>query len=141
MSHLKTSVRVDTAINAPIANVWHCWVLPEHIVNWYFASDDWHTPKAENDLRESGKFMIRMESKNDNIGFDFEGTYTHIVVGELIEYALGDGRKVKIEFSIRDGVTHVVESFETEGENPVDMQLAGWQAILDNFKKYVEAGH
>ena len=82
-----------------------------------------------------------MESKEDNIGFDFEGTYTHIVVGELIEYKLGDGRKVKIEFSVLDGVTHVVESFDTEGENPVDMQLAGWQAILDNFKKYVEAGH
>jgi uncharacterized protein YndB with AHSA1/START domain len=60
-------------------------------------------------------------------------------MNELIEYTLEDGRKVKVTFSNNnDAETKVVETFEAEGTNPIEMQRDGWQAILDNFKKYVE---
>jgi uncharacterized protein YndB with AHSA1/START domain len=134
----KTVVTIENTINAPVEKVWERWTKPEHITKWNFASDDWHSPKAENDLRVGGKFSSRMEAKDGSMGFDFGGVYDDVKNNEYIEYTMGDGRNVKNYFK-RDGdKTNVVVKFEAEGTNPVEMQRGGWQAILDNFKKYTE---
>lgn len=135
----KTVITVQTTIDAPIARVWEYWSLPEHITKWSNASDDWHTPRAENDLRTGGKFTSRMEAKDGSMGFDFGGVYDEVRTNEYIEYTLGDSRKVQVHFKEEGGNTSVVESFEAENTHPVEMQQAGWQAILDNFKKYTES--
>lgn len=135
----KTVITVEATINAPVEKVWKIWNEPEHITQWCFASDDWCAPRAENDLREGGKLKTRMEAKDGSMGFDFEGTYTNVKQNELIEYALEDGRKVKIVFSGTGNETKVSESFDAENTHPVEMQRGGWQAILDNFKKHAES--
>jgi len=134
----KTIISVQTKINAPIELVWWLWTSPEDIVKWNNASNDWHTPCAENDLRAGGKFNYRMEAKDGSMGFDFEGEYVKVLVNKLIEYKIADGRKVKIVFNSLDNKTEIVESFEAEDTNPVDVQHDGWQSILHNFKKYTE---
>ena len=134
----KTLITVANTVNAPAEKVWEYWSKPEHITKWANASDDWHTTRAENDLREGGSFISRMEAKDGSFGFDFGGVYDVVRKNEYIEYTLGDGRKVEITFSSVDNKTKVVEKFEAESTNPVDMQKGGWQAILDNFKKYTE---
>lgn len=134
-----TTVTINTAINAPIDKVWQYFSAPEHIVKWNNASDDWHTPKAENDLRTGGKFTSRMEAKDGSFGFDFFGIYDEVKDKEIIAYTLGDGRKVRIHFTANGNSTAIEETFETESTHSVEMQRTGWQAILDNFKKYVEA--
>ena len=136
----KTTITVQGTINAPVEKVWKFWTTPEHITKWNKASDDWHTPFAENDLRVGGKFLSRMEARDGSFGFDFGGVYDKIKVNELIEYTLGDGRKVIINFKSNGNETKVVETFEAENENSIEIQRGGWQAILDNFKKYVEEG-
>jgi len=135
----KTSVTVEALIQAPLEKVWEFWTLPEHITQWSFASDDWHTPSAENDLRTGGKFQSRMEAKDGSMGFDFAGIYDEVATGERIAYTMGDGRKVLVNFSSKGDTTRVVETFDAEDTNPVEMQKGGWQAILDNFKKYAES--
>lgn len=136
----KIKITVEVTINASVQKVWECWTEPKHITKWYFASDDWHAPFAENDLRVGGVFVSRMEAKDKSFGFDFGGTYSAITTHELISYEInGDNRKVKITFDGDANSTKVVETFEAETENPVEMQQAGWQAILNNFKKYVES--
>lgn len=132
-------ITIETIINAPLAKVWECWSKPEHITKWATASDDWHTPKAENDLRTGGKFLTRMEAKDGSFGFDFEGIYEAVKTNELIAYTMPDGRKVNISFTANGNETKVVETFDPESENPIDMQRNGWQAILNNFKAYTEA--
>lgn len=132
------TITVEVKIKAPLAKVWDHWTLPQHICSWCFASEDWHAPKAENDLRTGGKFLTRMEAKDQSFGFDFEGVYTHVENGKCIEYVMGDERKVKIEFVSDGAETIVKEIFDAETENPIEMQKAGWQAILDNFKKHCE---
>jgi uncharacterized protein YndB with AHSA1/START domain len=132
------NITVIATITAPIENVWNYWTLPEHITQWYFASDDWHAPHAENDFQVGGKFTTRMEAKDGSFGFDFNGIYDEIETKELISYTMEDGRKASILFSENGNETIVTETFEAENENPIDMQRAGWQAILDNFKKYTE---
>ena len=132
-------ITVNTEIKAPLERVWNCWTLPEHITHWNFASDDWCCPSATNDLRPGGDFSWRMEARDGSMGFDFNGTYDSIKKGQCIACTLEDGRKVEITFEEHpDGVT-VTESFEPESINPVEMQRAGWQAILNNFKGYVES--
>jgi uncharacterized protein YndB with AHSA1/START domain len=131
-------VTVRTTVNAPVEKVWKFWTSPEHITQWNNASDDWHTPRAEVDLRAGGKFLSRMEAKDGSMGFDFYGIYDSVKKNELIEYTLGDNRKVKIVFTFVDNKTEVVETFETETTNPVELQRTGWQSILNNFKKYTE---
>jgi uncharacterized protein YndB with AHSA1/START domain len=134
----KTEITVSVLVNTPIQKVWQLWTLPEHIMNWNFASNDWHSPKADNDLRVGGKFLSRMEAKDGSFGFDFWGVYDEIKENELIAYTMGDGRKAKITF-INDGnTTKVIETFEAESENSIELQQGGWQAILNNFKKYSE---
>lgn len=135
----KPVITVENTINAPVEIVWEYWTKPEHITKWNSASPDWHTPKAENDLRPGGRFVSRMEAKDGSMGFDFGGTYDVVTDNEYIEYTMDDTRKAKINFSSDDEKTHVTVKFEAESENPVEMQQAGWQAILDSFKKYTEA--
>lgn len=131
-------ITVETVIVAPISKVWNCWSQPEHIVKWTFASDDWEAPRAENDLRVGGKFKTVMAAKDKSTSFDFTGIYTAVKENALIEYEMADGRHVKIEFDDTPGGVKVTETFDPENENPAEMQRSGWQAILDNFKKYVE---
>ena len=135
----KTKITVQNTVNAPIAKVWQFWNAPEHITKWNSAADSWHSPRAENDLRVGGKFTYRMEAKDGSFGFDFEGVYHEVKVNEYIEYTIGDGRKVTVAFSGRENETAVVETFEAEETHSIEMQRSGWQAILDNFKKYTEA--
>lgn len=135
----KTQVTVETTIQAPVEKVWQLWTTPEHITQWNNASDDWHTPRAESDLKPGGKFVYRMEAKDGSFGFDFGGVYDEIKPNELIKYTIEDGRKVDLTFAANGAETKVSETFETENFNPVEMQRDGWQAILNNFKKYVEA--
>ncbi|NHC43459.1 polyketide cyclase [Bacillus sp. MM2020_1] len=131
-------VTVKATVNAPVEKVWEYWTEPKHITKWNNASDDWHTPIAENDLTVGGKFLTRMEAKDGSFGFDFGGIYDEVKLNELISYTMGDGRKVTITFKAQGNETEVIETFDAETSNPVEMQQAGWQAILDNFKKYAE---
>ncbi len=132
------SITVESIVNAPMEKVWKYWTAPEHITKWNFASDDWCAPRAENDLRKGGKFLCRMEAKDGSFGFDFEGIYDEVKLNERIAYSLADGRKVQIQFSSQGDSTKVTEIFDAETENPIEMQQAGWQMILDNFKRYTE---
>ena len=134
-----TKVTVETTVNAPVEKVWKSWSEPQHITKWCAASDDWHAPKAENDLRTGGTFSTRMEAKDGSFGFDFGGISDNVKQNELIEYTMGDGRKVLVTFSPSGDQTKIVETFDAEATNPVEMQRGGWQAILDNFKKYTES--
>lgn len=134
----KTIITVETTVNKSVEKVWQLWTSPVHITKWNFASNDWHTPWAENDMRVGGKLLSRMEAKDGSFGFDFEGVYDVIKLNRLIEYTIADGRKVKITFTTQGNATKVVESFEAESTNSTEMQKGGWQAILDNFKKYAE---
>jgi len=138
MKTTKQSITIETTVKVPVAKVWEYWTKPEHIIKWNNASDDWHTTKAESDLREGGKFSSRMEAKDGSFGFDFGGVYDKVKENELIEYTIGDGRKVKITFTNNGTETKIVETFEAENTNSIEMQKGGWQAILDNFKKYTE---
>lgn len=131
-------VSVQTKIDAPLDIVWKLWTTPEDITKWNSASEDWHSPRAENDLRPGGKFNFRMEAKNGKEGFDFWGVYDNIIPKERIEYTMGDSRKVSVLFSKSNGKTRIIENFEPESENPVEMQHDGWQSILNNFKRYAE---
>ena len=134
----KNVITVQTTVQAPVEKVWKLWTTPEHITKWNNASDDWHTPRASNDLRVGGKFLARMEARDGSMGFDFEGTYKSVKPNELLEYDIADGRKVQVAFKANGTNTTVVENFEAETSNPVELQRGGWQAILDNFKKYAE---
>jgi len=132
------TITIKVTISAPATIVWKNWTTPEDIVKWNSASDDWHTPRAENNVCVGGSFNYRMEAKDGSMGFDFEGIYDNVILHRKIEYTLGDGRKVKIKFSESENQTEITETFETEKNNPAEMQQTGWQAILYNFKKYVE---
>jgi len=135
----KTLITVKTTVQAPLAKVWDYWTKPEHITQWNNASDDWHTPRAENDLRTGGRFTARMEAKDGSMGFDFGGVYDEVKNHELIAYTIGDGRKVRVQFRQAGNATDVEESFEAEDTHSIEMQQGGWQSILDNFKKYTES--
>lgn len=131
-------ITVQNTVNASINKVWDFWTSPEHITKWSFASPDWHTPYAENDVKQGGKFKSTMAAKDGSMSFDFEGEYTFVEENKTIKYVMADGRKVEIFFKeTLDGV-EIVESFDPESQNPEEMQRGGWQAILDNFKNYVE---
>ena len=132
-------ITVETLVKAKLDQVWDAWNNPEDIKQWNSAQEDWHTTQSAVDLREGGKFLARMEAKDGSMGFDFEGTYTRVVPHQAIGYRMSDGREVEVEFAERaDGVL-VKETFDAETENPPEMQRTGWQAILDNFGRYVEA--
>jgi uncharacterized protein YndB with AHSA1/START domain len=134
----KTLIAIEATVNAPVEKVWSFWNDPRHIVKWNHASDDWHSPRAENDLKVGGKFLVRMEAKDGSFGFDFAGEYTKVDIHKEIEYVIADGRKVHVSFDANGKETTILETFEAERENSEEMQQQGWQAILDSFKKYVE---
>ncbi|TQR19318.1 SRPBCC family protein [Psychrobacillus vulpis] len=137
-SESNSKITVETTVHAPVEKVWKYWTEPEHIKKWNSASDDWHTPISENDLRPGGKFLSRMEAKDGSFGFDFGGVYDEVKLNEFISYTLGDERKVEITFIKQDNDTKIIEVFDAETVNSTEMQQAGWQSILDNFKKYAE---
>ena len=132
-------ITVEAIVKAPVSEVWRAYTTPDDIKLWNAASDDWHTTKSTVDLRAGGAFTSRMEAKDGSFGFDFAGTYTKIVPNKLIAYAFGD-RVGEVEFEPgANGVT-VRVTFDAESEHPVDQQRQGWQAILNNFARHVEAG-
>lgn len=135
----KTAITVKTTVKAPVSKVWEFWNEPEHIKNWCFASDDWHAPHAENDLQVGKSFTTTMAARDGSMSFDFGGVYTSVIPQKEIAYTMDDGRKVKIIFTDMEGHTMIEETFDPESENSEEMQRSGWQAILDNFKKYTEA--
>jgi uncharacterized protein YndB with AHSA1/START domain len=138
----KKIITVETTVKAPVEKVWRYWTEPRHIMKWNNATPDWHTPRAENDVRKNGKFNVRMEAKDGSFGFDFGGTYDEVIPDKMIKYTMGDDRKVAVTFTGKDSnTTQVTETFETETQNTPEMQQQGWQAILDNFRKYVESSH
>lgn len=132
-----TTLSVATTINAPLAAVWRAYTTPADIVQWNAASSDWHTTRADVDLRVGGAFSSRMEAKDGSFGFDFAGVYSQILPQQLIEYDFGE-RHARVEFL--EGATGVTVrvSFDAEESHSIDQQRAGWQAILDNFKRHVE---
>ena len=135
----KKTITVRAVINAPVEQVWKLYTEPEHVMKWNNASNDWHTPRAENDLKVGGKFLYRMEAKDGSSGFDFDGTYEQVKTNELIVYSISDGRKVEAIFTKNDNArTILATTFEPESTYSIEMQRDGWQAILNNFKKYVE---
>jgi len=134
----REKITVETIVNAPIEKVWESWTKPEHITKWNQASDDWHTPYAENDPRTGGKFKSTMAAKDGSMSFDFEGIYSLVIPHQRIEYSIVDGRKVQIDFEPTGNVTKVVETFEAENVHAVELQRGGWQSILNSFKKYTE---
>ncbi len=131
-------ITIGTSLQAPLQKVGDYFTTPTHIKSWNAANADWHSPKAENDLRPGGRFTYRMEAKDGSFGFDFGGVYDEVVVNEKIAFTLDDGRKVSVSFCEANGTTTISETFEPESENPVALQQQGWQAILDNFKRYTE---
>lgn len=134
----KTVITVSASVNAPIEKVWACWTQPSHIMQWNQASPDWHCPASSVDLKIGGKFSATMAAKDGSFSFDFWGTYDDILENELIMVTMGDDRKWKTTFASNGEVTEVVESFEAEDQNPVEMQRGGWQSILNNFKQHAE---
>lgn len=133
-----TPITIETTVQAPVEKVWDTWTQPEHITQWNAASEDWHTPSATNDLRTGGSFTSRMEAKDGSVGFDFGGTYDEVVPHKVIRYTMEDGRQVSVRFDTQGDTTKIVETFDAESQNSVEMQRSGWQSILDNFKRYAE---
>lgn len=135
----KQKITIEVQVAAPVQKVWDYYNKPQHITQWNFAHESWQCPSAENDLRAGGKLISRMEARDGSFGFDFEATYDEVIDHKRIVYTIADGRKVETNFADAGGKTRIVTVFEAESENPVEMQKGGWQAILDNFKKYTEA--
>jgi uncharacterized protein YndB with AHSA1/START domain len=134
----KPLITIEVEINAPLKEIWNNWTSPDKITRWYQASDDWHTPHAENDLRPGGRFLFRMEAKDGSFGFDFYGIYDAIKTNEYIKYTIGDGRKVKTFFNPEGKKIKIVQTFEAESQNSIELQKNGWQSILNSFKNFTE---
>ena len=131
-------ITVETIVKAPVAKVWSAYTSPDDIKQWNAASDDWHTTQSTVDLRVGGAFSSRMEAKDGSFGFDFAGTYTRIEPKELIEYSFGD-RACTVEFVTDPNGVKVRVTFDAETQHPAEQQRQGWQAILNNFARHVEA--
>lgn len=132
-------ITVETRVNADLSTVWDAYNNPADIKQWNAAQEDWHTTRSTVDLREGGKFLSRMEAKDGSVAFDFEGTYTRVVPKKVIGYRMSGGREAEVEFVERAGGVLVTVRFDAETENPPELQRLGWQAILDNFGRHVEA--
>jgi len=136
---MNKQIKIEVIVHQPADKIWEVWTLPQHIMLWNHASDDWYTPAAENDMRTGGSFHYIMSARDGSFSFDFGGKYDQVIAGQKISYTLDDGRKVSVDFLKIDNGVKVVEIFEAENINPLEMQKAGWQAILENFKKYAES--
>lgn len=132
-------ITIHATVSADAKKVWDCYTLPEHITQWNFADPSWRCPSASNDMKVGGKYTARMEAKDGSFGFDFEATYDEIVEGEKFVYTMPDGREAAVHFNKIGEKTEVTVTFDPETENPVERQRDGWQAILNNFKKYTES--
>lgn len=139
MEATTSKITVEATVNAPVAKVWEQFNAPEHITQWCQASEDWHAPFSENDLRTGGSFKTTMAAKDGSFSFDFGGVYAEVKENEVVDYNMSDGRNVRVVFIDQGDSTKVVETFDPESTNPIEMQRGGWQAILDNFKKYAES--
>ena len=135
----KTVITIETTVKATIDKVWECFTQPQHITQWNFAHESWECTSAENDLKIGGKFSYNMAARDGSIAFDFWGIYDEITPQKFISSTLGDGRKISVRFANKGTEVFITESFEAESQNPIEMQRGGWQAILDNFKKYTES--
>lgn len=135
---MNKKITIEATVNADMATVWEYWNSPEHIVQWAHASEDWECTSAINDLRVGGRFVNALGAKDKSAGFDFAGTYTAIEFGKVIESTLDDGRTVSVKFEDTESGVQITQTFEMENQNPEEMQRAGWQAFLDNFKKHTE---
>lgn len=134
----KSSIKIEATVAAPVAKVWSYWTSPNHITKWNFAVPEWCCPSASNDLKVGGKYAARMEAKDGSFGFDFEAIYDEVAENKKLVYTMGDGRKAATTFETVGNSTKVTTVFDAEDQNPLEMQRNGWQAILDNFKKYAE---
>lgn len=132
-------ITISATVNATPEKVWQYWNLPEHVTQWNQATPDWHCPKASSDLRVGGKFSATMAAKDGSFSFDFEGTYTEVIPNQLLRYTMPDGRKVEVKFAGEGNATVITETFDPETQNPIEMQEAGWQMILNSFKNYAES--
>ncbi len=135
---MSNKIKIAATINADVKKVWEYYTSPEHITKWNFADPSWHCPNAENDMKVGGKYRARMEAKDGSFGFDFEATYNSIVAGKSFTYTMPDNREVSVDFVNVNDKTGINIIFDAENQNPIEMQKAGWQSILDNFKKYTE---
>lgn len=135
----QTKVTVEASVNAPVEKVWRAWNTPTDIMKWNTPDPNWHTPSSENDLKTNGKFKHRMEAKDGSFGFDFEGTYNKVELHKEITYTMPDGRTATTLFTTKDGKTMLTTTFDTETQNDPEFQKQGWQAILNNFVRYVES--
>ena len=136
---IRTKIKIEAVISRQAHYVWDAWTQPEHITKWNFAADDWCCPSASNDLKVGGRYCARMAAKDGSFGFDFEATYDEIIPLNKLAMTLGDGRSAVTTFEQNGNNTKLTTVFEAEDQNPVDLQRDGWQAILNNFRKYVEA--
>lgn len=134
----KPILTVEAIINAPVEKVWQYFTKPQHIMQWCQASPDWHAPHAENDVQVNGRFKTTMAAKDSSFSFDFGGVYTAVKENSRLDYSIDDGRRVEVAFIPEGNSTKIIETFEAEAQNPVEMQQSGWQAILDSFKQYTE---
>ena len=134
-----TKITIEATVAAPVDHVWRCYTEPAHIMQWNFASDDWCCPRAENDLRVGGRYVVRMEAKDGSFGFEIESVYDQVVPHEAIAYTMSDGRTVTTTFATAAGSTTVTTTFEAEQQNPAERQRQGWQAILDSLKRHAES--
>ncbi len=132
-------ISIDAIVNKRRSDVWRLFNEPRHITGWNFASDDWCCPRAENDLRVGGRLCLRMEAKDGSFGFDYEAIYDVVAAQQKLAYTMPDGRHVETRFEDLDEATKVTTEFDPESSNPLEMQRDGWQAILNNFKKYAES--
>lgn len=135
----QTQIKVEATVNAPLEKVWKAWNTPGDIMQWNTPDPSWHCPSSQNDLRVGGKFNNRMEAKDGSFGFDFEGIYDSVDLHKEISYTMGDGRKASTVFTENNGMTTLETTFDAETENDPEFQKQGWQAILNNFVKYVES--
>lgn len=134
----RQQITVKTVVNIPVEKAWEVWTNPHHIMAWNQASEDWHTSHAENDLRTGGKFLSRMEARDGSVGFDFTGVYDEVALHKIIAYTMDDGRQVVVTFKGQGDKTEIIETFDAETENSLEMQRDGWQAIMNSYKKYAE---
>lgn len=132
-------ITVEITVNKDLDFVWNSWTQPDHIFKWNHASDDWHTVRALNELKVGGKFFYRMEAKDGSFGFDFESNYELVNEKQELTYIMSDGRRATTIFQSKETETKVTTTFDPENENPIELQKAGWQAILNNFKTYAES--